>query len=66
MLADSVRGNWRDLLLMARAPLAGTPNDDTPVTGERSADRYIASAMVDATEGLPLWYQGLLPSGIGR
>jgi hypothetical protein len=66
MLAGSVRGNWRDLLLMPRAPFAGTPNDDTAATGERTADRYIASAMVDAPEGLPLRYHGPLPGGIGR
>jgi hypothetical protein len=54
------------LLLMARVPLAGAPNDDTPATGERAADRYIASAIIDAPEGLPLRYQGPLPSGMGR
>jgi hypothetical protein len=65
MLAGSVRGNWRDLLLMVRTPLAGPPTDEAAATGDR-ADRYTASAMVDAPEGVALRYFGPLFGGIGR
>jgi len=65
MLPGSVRGNWRDLLLMARAPLAGTPTDDAAATGDRAADRYTASPLSTLPRPSPL-YQGPLFGGIGR
>ncbi len=65
MLAYNVRGNWRDLLLVARAPLAGTQNDEAAAAGDRAVDRYTASAMIDAPEGFARFIAAL-PIGLGR